>query len=131
MHTRITQDEFIRFLLVGGVAAGLNFASRIIFSIWLNLTVSVILAYLTGMAVAYGLNRIYSFRQTGEIKAEGILIFLLINIISVLQIWVATTLLNQLFQEFMHANLSEMLSHFLALLVPVLPSYFCHKYLSF
>ena len=49
--------EFARFIIVGGIAALVNFLSRIVFSEWMTFPVAIIVAYLVGMLTAYILSR--------------------------------------------------------------------------
>ena len=41
------------FLLTGGIAAAVNFGSRIVYSNWLGFSTAVVLAYITGMITAF------------------------------------------------------------------------------
>ena len=41
--------EFVKFVIVGGSAAGVNFASRILYSQFMDFRWAVLVAYLTGM----------------------------------------------------------------------------------
>ena len=45
--------QFTLFVVTGGIAAAANFGSRILFNRWMDFSSAVILAYITGMVVAF------------------------------------------------------------------------------
>ena len=55
------KPEFLRFLVAGGIAAGANFGSRFVFSMFLEYGFAVFFAYLIGMLVAFLLMRGHVF----------------------------------------------------------------------
>ena len=63
MIKQFQSKEFLKFLLVGGIAAIANFLSRILFSVYTNLFIAVTFAYLTGMVIAYCLNKLFVFND--------------------------------------------------------------------
>ena len=44
-----SSGQFLRFLLSGGIAAGVNWCSRLLLSHWLDYSLAVVLAYVCGM----------------------------------------------------------------------------------
>lgn len=77
--------QFLGFLFVGGIAAIVNFGSRIFIGIWVNYTTSIIIAYLLGMITAYFFFRKYIFSpQRGNIRKE-LFYFAIVNILGGLQ----------------------------------------------
>ena len=59
--------QFVVFIVTGGVAALVNFLSRILFNQWLSFSSSVILAYLCGMVTAYVLAKSFTISWSNEI----------------------------------------------------------------
>ena len=51
------KNQFAGFLVAGGIAAVVNFLSRIGFNLFFGYAISIVLAYLTGMVTAFLLNR--------------------------------------------------------------------------
>ena len=58
--------QFLGFLLTGGLAAAVNFGSRIVYNRWLDFSSAVVLAYLTGMVTAFILARSFVFTQSSQ-----------------------------------------------------------------
>ena len=52
------RERFLRFLLSGGVAAAVNWLSRILFSQWLDYGTAVTLAFFCGMRTGFVLFRL-------------------------------------------------------------------------
>lgn len=124
--------EFIRFLFVGGFAALVNVLSRILLDVFLNYLSSIMLAYIIGMATAYALNRLMVFGAGDRNVASEMLIFTLVNLFAVAQ----TILVSLLLARVIFPNLNwlwhpETLAHAIGVAVPVISSYFGHKYWSF
>ena len=44
--------QFLVFLLTGGIAAAVNFGSRILYNQWMGFSAAIVLAYITGMVAA-------------------------------------------------------------------------------
>jgi putative flippase GtrA len=53
--------EFMRFLITGGIAACVNFLSRIFYNQYVSFSSAVFIAYLTGMATAFFLKKQFVF----------------------------------------------------------------------
>jgi putative flippase GtrA len=53
MINRFFSKQFLVFLATGGIAALINFLSRILYSNWLDFSLAVFLAYITGMITAF------------------------------------------------------------------------------
>lgn len=124
--------KFIKFVLLGGSAAGINFLSRILLGHYMNYITSVIIAYLIGFIVAYFLFRRYVFNPQPQRRHKEVFYFTLVNIAGIIQ----TTVVSLLCVKYVFAGLQEVflreeLAHFIGICVPTLSSYFGHKYLSF
>lgn len=124
--------QFLRFLVAGGVAAGANFGSRFVFSIFFTYGVAVFLAYLVGMLVAFLLMRGHVFNARQGPLAPQVTKFIGVNVLAVLQTLAISLLLARwVLPSVGIMDNAEALGHLVGVLVPVLTSYFGHKYLTF
>ena len=55
--------QFVMFLITGGLAAAVNFGSRILYNQWMGFSAAIVLAYITGMVTAFVLARIFVFQD--------------------------------------------------------------------
>lgn len=127
-----TGRQFLYFMVAGGTAALANFGSRIAFSTFLPYVPAIILAYCVGMLTAFVLNRTYVFTQARTGLKHQVTWFVLINLAAVAQ----TVLVSLLFARWIFpaagfALHPETIAHAIGVAVPVVTSYFGHKYLTF
>ena len=130
--SKSTHTEFMQFLLVGGLAAGVNFVSRIGFSELVSFRVAVVLAYIVGMITAFILSKLYVFDKSGRHYIEELKDFTIVNIFAVIQVWLISVGLAEYF--FPYINFSfypEEVAHLIGLGIPAVTSYFGHKHFSF
>ncbi len=124
--------QFLMFLIAGGVAAAVNFGSRVALSHWLDYVPSIVIAYCLGMATAFLLNRAMVFRQSANGLKHQIAWFIIVNLAAVLQTLGISLLLAQWLLPSLGVQFhNETLAHAVGVAVPVLTSYFGHKHLSF
>ena len=124
--------QFAKFLLVGGLAASVNFGIRIILSIYMSYGWAVFMAYLFGMTTAYFLTKMWVFEKTGRSIASEAWYFSIVNIVAVAQVWIISVGLAQyIFPRIGIFNYSEEIAHLIGLSVPVFTSFLGHKYMSF
>ncbi len=124
--------QFVLFLITGGIAALINIASRIGFSQVLRFELAVLAAYAIGMVTAYVLARRYVFLQTQQSIKRSFAAFALINLAAVLQTWlVSIGIRSWLFPIIGVAALVDLIAHSFGVVVPVITSFFGHKYISF
>lgn len=125
-------SEFFRFLIVGGIAALVNFVSRIFFSEWMSFRIAIIVAYLVGMLTAYILSRALVFEPSGKHPGHELFYFTLVNLFAVIQVWlISVGLAEYVFPYFSFSFYPEEVAHLSGLSVPVITSYLGHKYFSF
>jgi len=125
-------QQFIRFMLVGGVAALVNFGSRIVFSMTFSFRWAVVLAYIIGMLTAYILSKYFVFELSGKSAIEELYRFVLVNLFAIAQVWlISIALAEYLFPMLEYAYYAEELAHFIGLLIPVITSYLGHKHFTF
>ncbi|GMR15907.1 MAG: hypothetical protein BMS9Abin31_0204 [Gammaproteobacteria bacterium] len=130
--SKSTHSEFFQFLMVGGLAAGINFISRIGFSEFVSYRVAIILAYLVGMITAFLLSKHYVFEQSGRPLKDELRDFTIVNVFAVIQVWLISVGLAEYFFPYITFNTyPEEVAHLIGLGIPAITSYFGHKYFSF
>ena len=124
--------EFATFLVAGGIAALANVLSRMAFSLVMPLTPAVLLAYLVGMAVAFLLMRARVFPPGKSSLGRQVALFAAVNAVAVLQTLAVTLLLARWALPAMGVTSHvEDVAHAVGVCVPIVTSFFGHKYLSF
>ncbi len=124
--------QFFLFILAGGLAAGVNFGSRILLSQWFDYVPAIVLAYLLGMATAFLLNRLFVFNEAKNAIHHQALWFAAVNLAAVVQtLAVSLALAKWLLPAAGITTHAEAIAHSAGVVVPVVTSYFGHKRLSF
>ena len=128
----IMQSEFMRFLAVGGFAAGVNFISRIFLNEYMSFRWAVFLAYLVGMLTAYLFSRWFVFEASGKHPGHELFHFTLVNLAAVAQVWlISVGLAEYLFPAIEFTFFYHEIAHLIGLAIPTITSYYGHKYFSF
>ena len=126
------KTEFTQFLLVGGVAALVNFLARIAINLFVSFAVAVVLAYLVGMATAFVLSKFYVFERSGRHHLHELRDFTIVNLIAVVQVWgISVGLAEYVFPAIGYQFYAPEVAHLIGLGVPAVTSYFGHKHFSF
>lgn len=124
--------EFLHFLLVGGSAAAINFVSRIGFNEFFSYRVSIVLAYIVGMVVAFTLFKHFVFEKSGKHYIEEVKGFVFVNLLGILQVWIISVSLAEYLFPYLNYHFYEKeIAHFIGLSIPAISSYFGHKHFSF
>ena len=124
--------QFLVFLLTGGLAAAVNFGSRIVYNQWCDFSTAVILAYLTGMVTAFVLARMFVFKQSSQSMHRSALYFTLVNLVAVLQTWlISMGLALYLLPMLGVTHFTREIAHAIGVAAPVFTSYLGHKRWSF
>ena len=134
MIRQFMNRQFLGFVLTGGLAACVNFGSRILYNRWLDFSSSVVLAYLTGMVTAFVLARAFVFTDSSQSVRKSALIFALVNVVAVLQTWAISMALYYLLPMAGNALVTRFapeIAHAIGVMVPVFTSYLGHKKFSF
>lgn len=124
--------QFVNFVIVGATAALFNFASRLVFDIWLSFSVSIVLAYMVGMLTAFSLSRIFVFKGSILSVQQSAMYFTLVNILALMQTWLVS--LGMAYYVLPAAGIDyrvKEISHAVGIVVPVFTSFLGHKYFSF
>jgi putative flippase GtrA len=129
---RLASSQFARFIIVGGAAAAVNFASRIVINAWLSYAWSVALAYLVGMATAFVLNRMFVFKDAARAIHHQAFWFVVVNAVALVQTLVVSVgLAKWIFPKLGFHWHEETLAHMVGIIVPLASSYLGHKHVSF
>ena len=125
-------SQFGRFLLVGGIAAAINVISRIIYGACVDYSMSIVLAYLTGMVAAFVMARRFVFTPGRNSVRRSAAIFTLVNAVALIQTWVVSiTLADHVFPTLGIRQHSETMAHIIGVGVPAFTSYIGHREWSF
>ena len=128
----LISSEFMRFLAVGGFAAGVNFISRIFLNEYMSFRWAVFVAYLIGMLTAYLFSRWLVFEPSGKHPGNELFHFTLVNLAAVAQVWlISVGLAEYLFPAIGFTFYSHEIAHLIGLAIPAITSYYGHKYFSF
>lgn len=114
----------------GVLAAGVNFGSRFIFSLFAPFEVAVVLAYVAGMVIAFWLFRTQVFVKGATSLQRAILRFTLVNAFGLLQTWLASIWFVTWIDSGSH-DLDEAIAHFAGMSFAVVTSYFGHRFYTF
>ena len=122
-------NQFVIFLFTGGIAAMVNFISRIILNFWLSFELSIVLAYMLGMIVAYILFRKVVFKKEVSILKSSIK-FVIVNIVGIVLTYYVSVGVYALIKDF-DLIFNREIAHFIGISVPAITSFIGHKYFSF
>lgn len=132
MINQFGSKQFLKFLVVGGLAAMVNFSSRHLYSLYVNFPVAVAFAYFTGMIVAYVLSKFFVFHGSKQSLQSSLLLFTLVNLIALLQTFLITMIFAYVIFPYTGFVLhSQSVAHAIGICSPVFTSYLGHKHLTF
>lgn len=124
--------QFLAFLLTGGLAAAVNFGSRIVYNRWTGFSWAVVLAYLTGMVTAFILARLFVFSGSTRPVHQAAGFFVLVNLAAIAQTWLITmALAHYLLPWWGVTRYAAEIAHAVGIAAPVFTSYLGHKRWSF
>ena len=124
--------RFVRFLVCGGIAAALNWASRFAWNTVMPFSLAVLAAYVTGMVVAFLLFREFVFERGSTGTSEQVRNFVIVNIVGMAATWALANLL--VYWALPAAGVTndvEAIGHGIAIFAPVVTSWFGHRFLTF
>jgi putative flippase GtrA len=128
---RPSAAEFIRFLLLGGIAALANLVARYFLNFLMPFEAAVILAYLVGMLVAFLLFQKTMF-VAGAFKPRSVPRFIWVNMLGAGLAWgVSTVMARQILPAIGWEWRPFEVAHFAGVATPAISSYFLHKYYTF
>lgn len=124
--------QFLAFLVTGGIAAGVNFGSRIAYNQWVGFSTAIVLAYLTGMVTAFVLAKLFVFRDSRQSTHRSALFFVLVNVVAVAQTWAISMALGYYILPALGVErFVREIAHAVGVAVPVFTSYLGHRRWSF
>jgi putative flippase GtrA len=126
------KSEFAGFLVAGGVAALANVGSRMLLSPFVDYPVAIVLAYLVGMVTAFLLMRGQVFGTRGKRLHSEITAFIVVNALAALQTLIVSLGLAYYVLPWIGIQQhAETIAHVVGVAVPVITSYYGHKYWTF
>jgi len=124
--------QFLGFLVAGGLAAAVNFCSRIVLSLWMAFTPAIVLSYLLGMATAFVLFRVFIFTSSTRRLKHQLFWFVVVNAAALAQTIIVSLLLADYLLPALGLSFhTREIAHGCGVAVPILSSYFGHRWLSF
>jgi putative flippase GtrA len=128
----LMSSQFFKFLVAGGVAAAVNFGSRILFNLWMPFSYAIVLAYIVGMITAFVLTKLFVFTDSVHSTQRSAVYFVLVNLVAVAQTWLVSVLLAYYVLPWVwKGDHDKEIAHFFGVLVPVFTSYVGHKKFTF
>lgn len=132
MITQFKSKQFVSFLFAGGFAAVVNFVSRFFYSKFISYGNAVILAYITGMIIAFVLMKLFVFEKSVHSTKKELFYFTLVNIVAFIQTYIVSVgLAEYAFPVIRFRFHPEAVAHAIGIIFPVFTSFIGHKYLSF
>jgi putative flippase GtrA len=123
--------QFLLFLCVGGLAAFLNWLSRILLSQWLFFDWAVTVAYGIGILVAFLLNSFLVFPKSTKPKKQQARDFFITNICFFPVVWISAIEVNSILQYYEVIRYTEAIAHAIALGIPMLATFLIYKFIAF
>lgn len=125
--------KFGSFVLVGGLAAAVNWFARIILSgQGVAFEIAVVPAYLLGMVTAYLLSRMFVFEKSGRSLGSEIWRFTLVNLVALVVVWVVSVSLERwILPAIGWTWRPAEIAHGIGILCPVFTSYVGHRHFTF
>lgn len=132
MARTIVLGEFGRFLVTGGIAAGVNVVARWLFDLVMAFELAIVVAYLAGMITAYTLSKFFVFSRSGRSVSDEFLRFAIVNVVALAQVWVVSVgLARYVFPAVGFTWHADDAAHVIGVLVPAVTSYLGHRHFSF
>lgn len=124
--------QIVRFLLLGGLAAAVNWLVRFPLSGFMPFPAAVFVAYLIGMSAGFALYRTFVFPNSSQPVALQAILFLVVNVVGAavvmgVSIWLVASVLPMLNMRFF----PEAIAHGTAIGIGAVVNFVGHKYLSF
>jgi len=128
----VAPTQLVTFMLTGGIAAVVNFTSRIFYNNFVDFPVAVALAFMTGMITAFILAKRYVFRNSSHSTTKSFILFFMVNIVAFAQTWIITMILAYHALPAIGINkCNKDIASFAGIITPVFTSFIAHKYISF
>ena len=127
-----TSAQFVRFVLVGGVALIFHWLSRFVFNAFVGYAWAIALAYIVGIATGFVLNKIYVFPYSERPLDFEISVFVLVNLIAFPFVWAMAYGLGEwVLQPWLRRDVALAVGHGIAIVMPVFANFALHKFITF
>jgi len=124
--------EFMAFLACNTFAAGVNFGSRIVFSMVMQFEIAVFFAFCCGLLTAFTLNKFFVFHAKHGNTGKQLFGFVVVNILGLGQIYLFSLLFrNLIFPGIGFTFHHDEIAHLIGISIPAFTSFLGHKYFSF
>jgi putative flippase GtrA len=124
--------RFLLFVALGGFAAALNIAVRILFSLVMSYESAVALAAVVGLVTAFLLNRRFVFDASTRRTSVQLSRFAAANVVAFAQVWlVSVVLARYVLPSVGLASHADLLGHAIGVASPIVTSYYLHRDFSF
>lgn len=132
MQDAVIRAQFVRYVAAGGFAAAANYGSRFVFSTWFPFETAVVLAFFVGLTMGFVLMRQFVFEGAGKPVAPQAAKYVLVNLVAlVLTVSVSSLMARWLLPALGVGRHVEAIAHAFGVAVPVLTSYFGHRWATF
>ena len=124
--------QFILFVVCSTFAAGVNFGSRILFSMAVRYEVAIVFAFCCGLLTAFTLDKFFVFDAKQGKTGKQFIIFFFVNAIGlVLTLSFSLLFRNIIFPAVHFTFYPDEVAHFIGIAVPMFTNFIGHKYFSF
>jgi putative flippase GtrA len=124
--------QFVRFVVAGGIAAAVNFGVGFGLSFVVPWNLDVVLGHMVGMVVAFFLFEQQVFGESDDGRAVSAGLFILVNLLAVLQTLLVYILLKDyLFPAWSMTLYPALVARAVGIVVPVFTSFLLHKYFTY
>jgi putative flippase GtrA len=124
--------QFVRFVLVGGIALAFHWLSRFILNSFVGYAWAIVLAYGVGIAVGFMLNKNYVFPYSDRPLSFEISAFVLVNLVAFPFVWVIAYVLGEwILQYWFRTEVAFGAAHAIAIALPVFANFAFHKFITF
>lgn len=124
--------QFGLFIFAGSMAALIHWCSRIAFNQYMDFRVALVFAYAVGIAIAFLLNKLLVFPESGRELRGEIQYFVLFNIAAFPLVWGASVFLAEYAMP--TAGFSwhpREIAHAIAISLPLVLNFYLHKFVTF
>ena len=126
------RERFLRFLITGALAAGVNVATGIFLNGFMLYELAISCAYLAGMTAAFVMARLFVFESDHGTMQGQYFRFAIVNAVAFAQVWIVSVTLARFLFPFIGFDWhAETLAHMIGVASPIVTSYFGHKLFSF
>jgi putative flippase GtrA len=123
--------SFVRFVVIGGIAALVNIALRVVLALYMPFELAVALAFPVALSVAFIGNRLWVFPVVTDWR-RAYWRFFVVNLAALVQVWmISVGLYRLIFPLIGFTWHPELVAHVIGVLSPVVTSYYAHKHYSF